>query len=281
MTAPYDYRKIPLYLIDLPNRRIRSERPERIETLAKDITVNGQLQPIIAVELEDGRFAIDDGALRVLALRSIKADEIDARVTKVAWLRPEERTVRGLMANLNREDYTAFERCEALHTLKHAYEALHPETRKGGDKGNQHTGGKKRQSEIFSFSQTAAEATGFSTRAIEIAVATYEHLSLVSKERIRGTWVEKKQSDLKALSDEEPPIQSAALDLVLGDEPETTSVGEAIALAKGIKPEDTVEKSYSAFADKWSRFEIRQKRSFVAAYKAEIISILKEQGDLA
>lgn len=273
--VPYEYRKIPLHLVDVPKRRIRGERPERIETLAKDIVANGQLQPILVVELDDGRFALDDGALRVLAMRANKADEIDARVTRVSWLQPEARIVRGLMANLNREEYTAFERCAALCELKVAYEALYPDTKKGV------AGGKARQksaSEIFSFAESAAEATGLGRRAIEIAVAIFNGLALATKERLRGTWIEKKQSDLKALSEEDGTIQSVALDLLLCDPPEASSVPEAIALAKGEKPDDPAEKTYASFADRWSRFEIRQKRSFVSTYADEILKLLKEQG---
>lgn len=273
--VPYEYRKIPLHLIDVPKRRIRGERPERIETLAKDIAANGQLQPILVVELEDGRFALDDGALRVLALRANKGDEIDAHVTRIAWLKPEQRIVRGLMANLNRDDFTALEHCEALHTLKQAYEALYPQTKNGANGGR---GGKKNETEIFSFSIAAAEAAGLSDRAIRLAVAIWNSLSFVSKERLRGTWIEKKQSDLKALSEEDGAIQSAALDLLLSDPPEATSVPEAIALAKGVKPDDPTEKAFTSFAERWSRFEIRQKRNFVRTYADDLVTLLKEQG---
>lgn len=278
--APYEFRKVPLYLVDVPKRRIRGERPERVETLAKDIAANGQLQPIVVVEFDDGRFAIDDGVLRVLALRANKADEVDARVTRASWLEPAARTVRGIMANLDRDEYTALERCEALHTLKQAYEVLHPGAMKGGDRGNQHTGGKKRQNEIFSFSQAAAEATGLSRRAIEIAVAIFNGLTITAKERLRGARLAEKQSDLRALSVEDGMVQSAALDLLLADPPEAVSVVEAIALAKGERPDDPTEKAYSSFTGRWARFEIRQKRSFVATYRAELLQILREQGDL-
>jgi ParB family chromosome partitioning protein len=278
-SAPYEYRKIPLYLVDVPKRRVRGERPERVETLAKDIAANGLLQPIVAVELDDGRFAVDDGLLRVLALRANKADEIDARVTRASWLEPAARTVRGIMANLNRDEYTALERCEALHALKQAYEALYPETKNGGDRRSR-AAKAKNQNEIFSFSIAAAETTGLSRRAIELAVAICEGLAIATKERLRGTAAAEKQSDLRALSVEDGMIQSAALDLLLAEPQEATSVVEAIALAKGEKPDDPSEKVYASFTDRWARFEIRQKRSFVASFKAEIITLLREQGDL-
>lgn len=48
---------------------------------------------------------------------------------------------------------------------KEIYEALHPETRHGGDRGNQHTGG--RQSDNLSFSQDTASKTGQNRRTVE------------------------------------------------------------------------------------------------------------------
>lgn len=278
MITPYEFKRIPLYLIDISDNRIRRQRPDRVETLAKDIAVNGQLQPIVVVEEENGRFSLDDGAIRIAAIRLNKGDDIDARVTSVAWLKPEHRRLREIMTNLNREDYTALERCEALAELKRVYEELYPETRKGGDKGNQHTGGKKRQTEIFSFSQTAAEATGLSDRAIRLAIAIWNGLTLVAKERLRGTWIERKQTEIRALSEASPNIQSAVLDLLLSDPPQAGSVADAIAFAEGRKLDSPSEKTYRAVIDKWARFELRQKRAFVTSYRDEIVRILTEEG---
>lgn len=278
MTNPYEYKRIPLYLIDIPANRIRRQRPDRVEALAKDIAVNGQLQPIVVVEEENGRFSLDDGAIRVAAIRQNKSDEIDARVTRASWLKPEERRLREIMINLNREDFTALERCEALAELKRVYEELYPEAKKGGDKGNQHTGGKKRQNEIFSFSLTAAEATGLSRRSIELAVAIWNGLALVAKERLRGTWIEKKQSEIRALSEASPNIQSAVLDLLLSDPPRAGSVADATVLAEGRKLDSPSEKTYRSVVDKWARFELSQKRAFIASYRSEIVRLLNEEG---
>jgi ParB family chromosome partitioning protein len=58
--------------------------------------------------------------------------------------------------NLIREELTVLERAEHLKRRKELCEAKYPETKKGGDKGNQYTDGKPRQSEIISFSQDTA-----------------------------------------------------------------------------------------------------------------------------
>lgn len=278
-SAPYEYRKIPLYLVDVPKRRIRGERPERVETLAKDIAANGQLQPIVVVELDDGRFAIDDGVLRVLALRANKADEVDARVTRASWLEPAARTVRGIMANLDRDEYTALERCEAMHTLKQAYEVLHPEAKNGGDRKSRAAKARaKNQNEIFSFSQAAAEATGLSRRAIEIAVAIFNGLTIVTKERLRGARFAEKQSDLRALSVEDGIVQSAALDLLLADPPGATSVVEAVALAKGERPQVDSEKRFNTTLRHFNGLPKRQKVAFLDANEALIREHAAERG---
>lgn len=54
-----------------------------------------------------------------------------------------------------------------LKQRKEIYEAKYPEARKGGNRGNQYTGGKPRQSEIISFSQATAAKLGVSPRTIQ------------------------------------------------------------------------------------------------------------------
>ncbi|MGB5860920.1 MAG: ParB/RepB/Spo0J family partition protein [Pseudomonas aeruginosa] len=277
MTVPYEFKRIPLYLVDVPEGRIRRQRAERVETLAKDIAAQGQLQPIVVVETEDGRFSLDDGALRVAALRQNKVNEIDARVTPISWLRPQERRLREIMINLNREPYTALEEGEALAELKEVYEALYPDTRKGV------AGGKARQksaTEIFSFAAAAAEATGLSDRAIRMAVAMVNGLSEDTKQRVRGTSVERKALDLRNLAVMPHELQSKALDLLFSEPPQAGSVAEALVLAEGRKPENPVEKAFRSFSDTWTRFEVRYRRNFIRAHKDEILSILAEEGAL-
>ncbi|MRN45756.1 hypothetical protein GJU93_03980, partial [Brucella sp. 10RB9212] len=243
--------------------RIRRQRAERVETLAKDIAVEGQLQPIVVVETEDGRFSLDDGALRVAAMRQNKRDEIDARVTPIKWLKPEERRLREIMINLNREEYTALENAEALAELKDVYEALYPHVKHGANGGR---GSKKNETEIFSFSIMAAEATGMSDRAIRMAVAMVNGLSDDTKQRVRGTTVERKALDLRNLAVVPHELQAKALDLFFSEPPQAGSVAEALVLAEGRKPDNPIEKAFRSFSDSWTRFEVRYRRNFVRAH---------------
>jgi ParB family chromosome partitioning protein len=73
--------------------------------------------------------------------------------------------------------------------LKEIYEALHPETRQGGDRGNQHTGG--RQSDNLSFSQDTASKTGQNRRTVERDASRGERVSEDALDVIRGTSADK------------------------------------------------------------------------------------------
>ena len=83
-------------------------------------------------------------------------------------------------------ELTVLERGEHLKRRKEIYEALHPDTKAGGDKGNQYTGGKPRQNGIIPFSQDAATKTGRSRSTVEQEVKIAAMPEAV-KAQVRGT----------------------------------------------------------------------------------------------
>ena len=68
---------------------------------------------------------------------------------------------------------------------KRIYEDLHPETRQGGDHGNQHTGGKTTGCRFATFSDDAAVKAGISKRTVEREVLIAEALAPEVKEIVR------------------------------------------------------------------------------------------------
>ncbi|MGC4091372.1 MAG: hypothetical protein QM756_26540 [Polyangiaceae bacterium] len=83
------------------------------------------------------------------------------------------------------------ERAEHLARRKELYEALHPETKHGGDHGNQHAGGKVRNPQLGSaFVDDTAAKTGRSSRVIHEEVQVAKSLTPATKDAVRGTPLE-------------------------------------------------------------------------------------------
>ncbi len=87
------------------------------------------------------------------------------------------------------------ERAEHLYRRKQLYEELHPERRNGGDRGNQHIGGKSCQNDKLSFCQTAATLTGQSSRTAQRLVRIAKLLTPETKRLLRGTeWADNQRA---------------------------------------------------------------------------------------
>jgi len=85
--------------------------------------------------------------------------------------------------NLIRAELTELERAEHIKQRKVLYLLKHPETKHGGDHGNQHTGGKKRERQVANvgdlvtpvcFVKDTAVKTGMSEREVQRAVRRAE-----------------------------------------------------------------------------------------------------------
>ena len=82
--------------------RLRRAKPHRVATLAADMQVQGQLQPILVCEAETaGKYTLVDGGQRLAALIECKAAFIEAVVLPTSY-GPELRLYAQIMANVNR-----------------------------------------------------------------------------------------------------------------------------------------------------------------------------------
>lgn len=272
------FKRIEIDLIDVPADRLSAVRPARVETISKTSKAVGQIQPINVEAQGSGRYLLIAGAKRLAAARLAGETEIDARVIPAGALDGAGRRMIEIIENLDRQALTKLERAEYLVALKQTHETLYPETRKGGRRGNQHTGGQARQSEIFAFSQEAAEVTGLSRRAIEVAVQIVGRLTDDSKARIRDTWLEEHQAGLKLLSEQQPQLQARILDIIFATPPEAATVADALALAQGRRLLSTGEKLFKSTLGNWSRLTERQRSDFLDAHEAAIRDHAKKRG---
>lgn len=272
----HEFRSILIEQIDVPENRLRVIKPARVDVLASDIKANGLLQPIGVVEEESGRFTLIFGATRLAACKTLGLHSIDARVQPHNWIKPQQRRIDEIMENLNREDLTMLERAESLAALKKLHEELYPDAKHGGDRKSQAR--RKNQKEIFSFRSEAAERTGLSIRAINIAVSMVTKLSLTVKVRLQGTWLEDHQAGLRMLSEQEPEMQHKVCDLLFATPPEAASVADAIVLAEGRRLPTAAEKLFTSAMNNLARLTERDRRALFDAHEEQIRAYAQEKG---
>jgi ParB family transcriptional regulator, chromosome partitioning protein len=271
-------RSIKIGDITVPEGRLRDVDPDWAETLAGMFDDVGHKTPIDVVARDKG-FELVAGGHRLAAARLLKWKEIDARVLEPATDHPaEELRLHEVLENLARKDFNALERCEALFELKRIYEALHPEAKHGGKRGNQHTGGQKRQVAIFAFCQNATETTGLSRRSLELAVQIFEGLSPETREQLKGTPFANKQSDLKALSELNAGDQKKVLGFLLGEDPEAKTVAEALILIQGKRPLSDSDKVFRANQGGLVKLSKSSRSILFSHYKDEILALAQKEG---
>ena len=268
---------IKISLIDVPEGRLRAVDPDWAGCLAGMFQEVGQKTPIDVVA-EGKRYRLVAGAHRLEAAKIAKWREIEARVLPGGGQQPvEELRLHEILENLARKNFNALERCEALFELKRVYEALHPETKNGGDRKSQAAKNKREnQNAIFAFCFSAKETTGLSKRSVELAIQIFEGLTPQSRERLRGSVFAEKQSDLKTISALEPDQQSRVLDLILGEPPR--SLADALVLAEGRRPVSETDRLFRTVSDSLVKLPKASRNAVFRQHKRAIVELVKKEG---
>jgi ParB family transcriptional regulator, chromosome partitioning protein len=242
------YRILTLKLsdIDIPEDRARNLDQDWALALAGIIAVQGLINPI-TVRLVGNRKRLVSGLHRLEAFRLNQQIGIPCRISNAAT--DDEARLEEVMENLARHELKVLDRCHHFYELKQVHERLHPQTKNGGDRGNQHTGGRTQKlrsgndgEEIFGFAATTAEKTGFSRRSIELAVKIWKDLSVASRHRCAGTWLADHQAGLKQLSEQSHADQAKVLDLLFSNPPAATNVPDALTILTNGRVKTHVEK---------------------------------------
>jgi len=261
--------ELPVSRIVIPSDRARGLDQAWVGALAKVIEAQGLTNPITVREIQ-GEYVLVSGAHRLAAFQELGYEMIPARMSSA--VNDDAARLEEVLENLARHELQAFDRCHHLYELKQVYERLYPET-KAGVAGALAKHGSA--NEIFAFAESAAEATGLSRRSIELAVSIWRGLSEASKARIVGTDVARKQSDLRALAVEDETIQHRALNLYFEGSAAST-IADAITLARGGPLEPVPDKIYRTVEGNWQRFNLKQKRAFIALHREEILTLLSD-----
>ncbi|WP_056030894.1 hypothetical protein [Loktanella sp. 3ANDIMAR09] len=244
-TAPDDRTEMVAIADILQEGRSRDVDPDWVAALAAMFRDGEMLNPITLWRYGKAPVLVA-GAHRIAAQALNGETHILARWSEAkSW--PEAKVLE-ITENIGRRELSALDRAHHLSDLKDAYEALHPETKAGGDRGNQHTGGKERQTEIISFCHDLSEKIGLTDRAIRLAVAMWNGLSPASKSTVRGTWLADHQAGLMQLSKETAAVQAKALALILppnGTQPKATNVPDALFILANGRVLNSVEKRFA------------------------------------
>ena len=101
--------------------------------------------------------------------------------------------------NLIRSGLSDLEESEALERRKQIYEELHPEAKHGGNRRSGSAKSSRQNGGLKSFAANTAAKTGRSDRSIQRALARAKHIPRDLRQRLKGTPLEKKASDLDAI----------------------------------------------------------------------------------
>ncbi|MCW9036243.1 MAG: ParB N-terminal domain-containing protein [Rhodospirillales bacterium] len=257
------------------SERLRAIDPDWVKSIAASIIdqcgPEGDLNTpiIVSQKRKDGKRWLLAGDHRADAYCLLNRFDIPAiQKTTLVGNNERARNARLLIKideNLFRHELNPLDKAVSLLKRKEIYEALHPETKRGGNKGNQHTGGKSQLTDILSFSQDAANKTGLNERSIRRSVMIAKNLSPETQARIAGTEFALKQKNLLDLAQHGPEKQSQVLDMVFANDNPAPSVAAAVKVIDGkverIKTPE--EKIYEKLVDSWSRANAGTKEQFI------------------
>ena len=175
-----------------------------VAALANSIRQVGLLNPItvrattIYEEAQDARdgFLLVAGLHRLEVVKSLGHETIMAVLVELEDLEYE---LAEIDENLIRLDIPLIDRAARLERRQQIYEALHPETAKGGD----HTSLKSQKEKLsanLAFSSDTAEKTGMSERAIQRLTQISKGVDYNLKAEIRSTPLAYNQNELVKLA---------------------------------------------------------------------------------
>lgn len=250
---------VPLASIGADNR-LRPVDQAKVQLIADGILAwratgnDGIPAPILVRPTARDGYALVAGAHRLAAVRLLGEDHIDAIVRDLDDL--QARLIE-IDENLIRNELNALDRAAFLAERDRIWRKMHPDKagRKGSNKARWHSAGDP--TEKFSFGSEIAEKVGLSDRAIRGDVKLYHMLALTPDviDRVRGTWLEDNQSQLKALAKVGAGDRRAVIDLLFQEEKPARNVADALATMKGTRRDSPApdEKAYALFVSLWTR----------------------------
>ncbi len=274
-----------IVLIEIENiavgHRLRSVSKIKVDELAESIAAVGLLQPIVITE--DANLVA--GLHRLEACQRLGISEINAVVIPNCQL---QREIAEIDENLIRNQLSVLEQCEQLKRRKELYEALYPETKRGG---YVRVGGDELQPEDINdnrvvkdaFSNRAASERKVTPRTIQRAIRIAERLDANAKSRIHDLPIAVRFTQLMRLAELEASMQ---LQIVAKMSDEKLSFPQALKICKRAETANNQTESSLSIAKttgavkKWiSSFSslLKQFESFNLTELQAVIELIKHE----
>ncbi len=269
-----EIRELPLASIEVGADRARDLDPAWVEGLAGSIREQGLMQPIVVRRVGDN-WRLVAGHHRLEAVRLLGRDTIAA--LEAAADSDDAAKLAEVMENLARNELIALDRCRHLYELKVVWERLHPDFANGGGQ-TLPTGDE--QGEIFGFASTVADKIGLAKRTINHCVKIWKGLAPQTRQRLRGTDLARKQTELKALSEIVTPRKQAAVLDAIFDEglPDVGNVAQALAHLGGTLACDPIERRFEKVSQTLSSLDDDLFDDLILAHESRVISTLRRRG---
>lgn len=175
---------------------------QQVAGLAASIRLLGLMNPITV----DQDYGLVAGLHRLEACKLLGWESIPVTICALSDVVDTAALLKELAEideNLIRNDLSELEKGLQHAERKRIYEQLHPEAKHGGDHGNQHTGGKQRQTDNMSTCQSYAADASAATGVTERTVRRNTHFGEILKpyrKELTGSAIEDNQSELLALA---------------------------------------------------------------------------------
>ena len=225
-------------------------------------------------DAEGNYYKLVAGAHRLAAAQLLGDAEIDVIIREMDDLQAR---LAEIDENLCRNELNALDRAAFLTERDRIWREMYPDKdgRKGSMKARWHSVGDTTDklsvvsgaTEKFSFASEASEKSGLSERSIRRDVKLFRMLALTPEviDRVRGTWLENNQLQLKALASVPSYDRGDILDVLFREESPAKNVAAALSEVRGHLPTpvDPDEKAFAALVSQWTRASAKPRGRFL------------------
>lgn len=258
--------------------RLREVDPDWVEVISESMRERGQRTPIeVRAADGDGTYRLIAGGHRVVAAQRLGWAEITASVQQVNDL---EARMAEIEENLIRHELTPLDRARFLAEHQAVWQALHPETKRGGKGRGRATGqlGQAGQAFFERFDEVIAAKIQASPRDIRRAVFRGQHIADDVRAAISGHPIARKGAELDALARLKPDEQRAVAKIILAGTAETVVAAQRVAKNLPLElPLDADQATLRKFASLWRKASAKGRRQILEmlAFEGETLPEVK------